>query len=106
MFGALFHRSNWVSQSLNNGREERCGSPPEHWTVSDGVEIENSAVGLGLVEEGLWLMGFLVVDELVVIIFVDSPVRDFSFIFFLVVSAFFSFYRKILWILYYYFDWG
>ena len=38
-------------------------------------------------------MEFLVVDELVVIIFVDSPVGDFFFplIFFLVVSAFFFF---------------
>ena len=45
-------------------------------------------------------MGLLDVDELAVIIFVDSPVRDFFFplkIFFsLVASAFFCFYREIL----------
>jgi hypothetical protein len=40
----------------------------------------------------LWLMGLLIVAVLVVIIFVDSPVRDFFFhFFFLVVSAFFLF---------------
>ena len=68
---------------LNNGREERCGSPPGHWSVSVGVEIENSfgdGVGGRNDGEGLWLMGLLDVDELAVIIFVDSPVRDFFFL--------------------------
>ena len=97
---------------LNNGREERCGSPPEHWSVSVGVGIENSfGVGVGGRNDGkgLWMIGLLDVDELAVIIFVDSPVRDFVFhFFFLSFQLFFLFLSRDIMniIILYYFDWG
>jgi hypothetical protein len=80
----LFFR--WVHHPVDTQQCQRgtLGSPSAaHWrSLLKGLGVENSVVELGVgcrTCRRLWLMGLLIVAVLVVIIFVDSPVRDFFF---------------------------
>jgi hypothetical protein len=93
-------QSGFLPSWLNNGKEERYGSPPAHWSVGDGVEIEASLFGGGGGLVGRRVGGCCIGGS--DYYFVDTPVRVFQFYFSSFLGSFSIFFVVLdilLWIL-------